>query len=47
MRGQFKCDVTWFCFRFDFVGLYARCGCYSIVPQIDCKLSTENVNNYK
>ena len=30
-RGQFECDVTWFCFCFDFVRLHARCGCCSIV----------------
>ena len=28
---QFECDVTWFRFCFDFVCLYARCGCFSIV----------------
>ena len=30
-RGQFECDVTWFCFSFDFVCLHVRCGCYSIL----------------
>ena len=25
-RGQFECDVTWFCFCFDFVHSHARCG---------------------
>ena len=29
--GQFKCDVTWFCFCFNFVRLHARCGYCSIV----------------
>ena len=28
--GQFECDVTWFCFCFDFVCSHARCGCCSI-----------------
>ena len=23
-RGQFECDLTWFCFCFDFVRLHAR-----------------------
>ena len=26
-RGQFECDVNWFCFCFDFVRSLARCGC--------------------
>ena len=26
-RGQFECNVTWFCFCFDFVRSHARCGC--------------------
>ena len=48
--------VTWFCFCFDFVHSHARCGYCSIVylrfqvvqiKQIDCKMSTKNVNNYK
>ena len=30
-RGQFECEVAWFCFCFDFVWSNARCGCYSIV----------------
>ena len=55
-RGQFESDVTWFCFCFDFVLSHARCGCCSIVclrlqvvqiKQVDCKVSTINVNNYK
>ena len=29
--GQFKCDVTWFCFCFNFVRLHARCSYCSIV----------------
>ena len=33
-RGQFECNVTWFCFVlffiFYFFFLHARCGCYSI-----------------
>ena len=28
-RGQFECDVTWFCFCFDFVRSHVRCGCSS------------------
>ena len=55
-RGQFECDVTWFCFCFDFVRSHARYGCCSIVclsfqvvqiKQADCKMNTKNVNNYK
>ena len=43
-------------FCFDFVRSHARCGCYSIIylrfqvvqiEQVDCKISTKNVNNYK
>ena len=56
-RSQFECDVALFlvCFCFDFVHSHARCGCCSIVylhfqnvqiKQVDCKLSTKNVNNY-
>ena len=30
-RGQFECDVTWFCFCFDFVRSKGRCGCCFIV----------------
>ena len=30
-RGQFECDVTWFCFYFEFVRSHAWCGCCSIV----------------
>ena len=55
-RGQFECDVTWFCSCFDFVRSHARCGCCSIVclrfqvvqvKQIDWKMNTKNMNNYK
>ena len=55
-RDQFECDMTWFCFCFDFVRSHARCGCCSTVclhfqveqiKQVDCKMSTKNVNNYK
>ena len=31
MPGQFECDVTWFCFYFEFIRLHARCSCCSIV----------------
>ena len=54
--GQFECDVTlFFAFLFDFVHSHARCRCCSIVclrfqdvqiKQVDCKMNTENVNNY-
>ena len=53
-RGQLECDMTYFCF--NFIHLHARCGCCSIVclrfqvvqiKQVDCKVSTKNVNNYK
>ena len=30
-HGQFKWDLTWFCFCFDFVLSHAPCGCCSIV----------------
>ena len=30
-RGQFECNVTWFCFGFHFVRSRARRGCCSIV----------------
>ena len=57
-RGQFECDVTLllFCFCFDFVHSHARRSCCSIVclrfqvvqiKQVDGKMSTKNVNNYK
>ena len=48
--------LTWFCFCFDFVHSHEWCRCYSIVclrfqvkqtKQVDCKMSTKNVNNYK
>ena len=29
--GQFECDVTWFCFCFNFVRSHALCSCCSIV----------------
>ena len=31
MHGQFECNMTWFCFCFDFVCSHTRCGCCSIV----------------
>ena len=31
LHGQFECDVTWFCFYFDFVRSHVRCDCCSIV----------------
>ena len=30
-RGQFECDVTWFCVCFDFVPSHVLSGCWSIV----------------
>ena len=56
MRGQFECDVTWFCSCFDFVGSHARCGCCSIVrldfqvlqiKQVDCKIVRLQLNEKK
>ena len=53
-RGQFECDM--FCFCFDFVHSHSRWGCCSIVclrfqdvqvKQVDCKVNTKIVNNYK
>ena len=55
-HGQFECDVTRFCFYFDFICLHTRFSCCSIVglrfhvaqiKHADCKMSTKNVNNYK
>ena len=55
-RGLFKCDVTWFCFCFDFVHSHAQCNCCSIVclpfqvrqvKQVDCKICTKNMNDHK
>ena len=52
-RRQFECDVTWFRFCFDFVRSHARCGLHSLrfqvvqIKQVDCKMSTKNVNSYK
>ena len=31
LHGQVECDVTWFCFYFDFVRSHVRCDCCSIV----------------
>ena len=54
-RGQFECNVTWFCFCFHFVRS-KRCGCcfllclrFQVVEtkQADCKLSTKYLNNYE
>ena len=58
IRGQFECDMTLFfwVFLFDFVHSHARCGCCSIVclhfqdaqiKQVECKMNTRNMNNYK
>ena len=50
-----ECDLTWFCFCFDFVRSGARRGCCSIVclrfqveqtKQVDCNMSTKKVNSY-
>ena len=49
-RGQFECDMTSFCFCFDFVCSDTWCGCCSVVclrfqdvqiKQVDCKMSTK------
>ena len=46
MRGQFECNLTWFCFCFDFIRSHALCGfcsiaclCFQVVQikQVDCK----------
>ena len=58
MGVKFECDVAWFCFCFNIARLHARFGCCSIVclylrfqfaqiEQVDCKMSTKNVNKYK
>ena len=56
-HGQFDCDVTWFCFCFDFVRSHMLGA--AVVPwfvyvskllqikQVDCKISIRNVYNYK
>ena len=44
MRGQFECDMTWFCSCFDFVCLRFQ---VVQIKQVDCKISTKNVNNCK
>ena len=31
MHSTFECDVSWFCFCFDFVRLHAWCSCCFIV----------------
>ena len=54
-RCQFEFDVTWFCFCFDFVRLHVRGNCSIVclrfqvvlIEQVDCKMSSENVNDYK
>ena len=53
-RSQFECDVTWFCFCFDFVryvhmhvALVVQRFQVVQIKQVDCKMSTKNVNNYK
>ena len=55
-RGQFEYNMTWFCFCFDFVRSHARRGCCYInclhvqvvqIKQVDCKMSTNNVNKYE
>ena len=48
-------NVTWLCFCFDFVHSHVQCCCCSKVclrfedvqiKQVDCKMSTKNMNNY-
>ena len=47
-RGQFECDLTWFCFCFRSYGCFIVCLRFEVVQieQVDCKMSTKNVNNY-
>ena len=54
--GQFECDMTWFCFCFDFVHSQIQCVCCSMVcllfqvlqiKQVNCKMSTKNKKNYE
>ena len=55
-HGQFEYDVICFVFFFYFGRLHERCDCCYIVylrfqlaqiKQVNCKMSTKNVNNYK
>ena len=49
-RGQFKCDVAWLCFCFNFVHIHgAVCLRFQVVQikQFGYNMSTKNVNNYK
>ena len=48
-RGQFECDLTWFCFCFDFFRSHTLYGCCTLIclrfqvvqiKQVDFKLST-------
>ena len=47
MRGQFECDVTWFCFSFDFVCSRVWCCCCSTVCSIggEGRLKIERPNS--
>ena len=49
MRGQFECDLTWFCFCFDFVHMHDAVVRAQIVQmkQVDCKMTTKNATSYK
>ena len=55
MHDQFECDLTWYCFWYDFVHMrmQVRLLFYSLrfqvmqIKQVDCKMSTKYVNNYK
>ena len=43
-RGQFEYDMTWYCSCFDLVCLRFQ---VVKIKQVDCKISTKNVNNCK
>ena len=48
-RGQLECDMTWFCFYFNFVCSQAGCGCCSIVcwrREFRLKLDVQGQDNF-
>ena len=49
LNRQYECDVTWFWFCFS-IGYYSKvCLSFQVVQvkQVDCKMRTKNVNNYR
>ena len=49
-RGQFECDVTWFCFYFESVHLHLERGCCSIVcwrGWVGVKIGRSRSNGWK